>query len=182
MHEGGEKQRKGEAAERERRQWKEEEGKESLFFKLFPSLSSAPSFSHSTSVFSFPPNHHHLRPQTTTTSAHKPPQQASPVETVKDAVEAVKDAVEDVKDAVVHAVEEATAEEEEPEAAAAPVEVKVQTSPHDARFPATNQSRHCYTRYNEYYRCVAQKGEEDEECKFVSGGGFGFWGFFFFFF
>ena len=67
--------------------------------------------------------------------------------------------------------EEAAAEEEE--AAAAPAEIKVQTSPHDARFPATNQSRHCYTRYNEYYRCVAQKGEEDEECKFVS--------FFFFF-
>ena len=102
---------------------------------------------------------------------HHPQKQASPAEAVKDAVEAVKDAVEDVKDAVVHAVEEATAEAEEEPEAAAPVEVKVQTSPHDARFPATNQSRHCYTRYNEYYRCVAQKGEEDEECKFVSDGG-----------
>lgn len=83
-----------------------------------------------------------------------------------------------MKDAVVHAVEEATKEgaegEEQEEPEAAPVEVKVQTSPHDARFPATNQSRHCYTRYNEYYRCVAQKGEEDEECKFVSVVGLGF--------
>ncbi len=26
------------------------------------------------------------------------------------------------------------------------------------------QARHCYTRYNEYHRCVAQKGEEDPEC------------------
>lgn len=102
-----------------------------------------------------------------------PPIQASPAEAVKDAVEPVKDAVEDVKDAVVHAVEEVTGGEEEEEAGApppAPAEIAVQTSPHDARFPATNQSRHCYTRYNEYYRCVAQKGEEDEECKFVSRG------------
>ncbi len=26
------------------------------------------------------------------------------------------------------------------------------------------QARHCYTRYNEYHRCVAQKGEDDPEC------------------
>ena len=27
------------------------------------------------------------------------------------------------------------------------------------------QARHCYTRYNEYHRCVAQKGEGAEECR-----------------
>ena len=27
------------------------------------------------------------------------------------------------------------------------------------------QARHCYTRYNEYHRCVAQKGEGADECR-----------------
>ena len=158
----GRKKKKSEAAERE----EIGKGRQSRFLFFF---------SFSTSLFSHPPSLPSA-PQTT----HQ--RQASPAEAVKDAVEAVKDAVEDVKDAVVHAVEEAvSADDEEPaEAEAAPaVEVKVQTSPHDARFPATNQSRHCYTRYNEYYRCVAQKGEEDEECKFVSSWFLGFgisWG------
>ena len=158
----GRKKKKSEAAERE----EIGKGRQSRFLFFF---------SFSTSLFSHPPSLPSA-PQTTNQ------RQASPAEAVKDAVEAVKDAVEDVKDAVVHAVEEAvSADDEEPaEAEAAPaVEVKVQTSPHDARFPATNQSRHCYTRYNEYYRCVAQKGEEDEECKFVSSWFLGFgisWG------
>lgn len=39
-------------------------------------------------------------------------------------------------------------EEEEPK-----FEVVVATAPHDPRFPSTNQARHCYTRYNEFYRC-----------------------------
>lgn len=39
------------------------------------------------------------------------------------------------------------AEEEEPK-----MEVVVATAPHDPRFPSTNQARHCYTRYNEFYR------------------------------
>ena len=154
----GRKKKKSEAAERE----EIGKGRQSRFLFFF---------SFSTSLFSHPPSLPSA-PQTTNQ------RQASPAEAVKDAVEAVKDAVEDVKDAVVHAVEEAvSADDEEPaEAEAAPaVEVKVQTSPHDARFPATNQSRHCYTRYNEYYRCVAQKGEEDEECKFVSRGEGGGW-------
>lgn len=28
------------------------------------------------------------------------------------------------------------------------------------------QARTCYTRYNEYYRCKANRGEDDDECKF----------------
>ena len=32
------------------------------------------------------------------------------------------------------------------------MEVVVATAPHDPRFPSTNQARHCYTRYNEFYR------------------------------
>ena len=162
VHERGEK-RKRARPQREKKSAKEEKVASSFFFSF------------STSLFSHPPSLPSA-PQTTNQ------RQASPAEAVKDAVEAVKDAVEDVKDAVVHAVEEAvSADDKEPAEAEAPpaVEVKVQTSPHDARFPATNQSRHCYTRYNEYYRCVAQKGEEDEECKFVSSLFLGFgisWG------
>ena len=30
---------------------------------------------------------------------------------------------------------------------------------------AALQARHCYTRYNEYHRCIAQKGEGAEECR-----------------
>ncbi|KAK9073796.1 hypothetical protein SSX86_006390 [Deinandra increscens subsp. villosa] len=44
-------------------------------------------------------------------------------------------------------------------------EIKLETAPGDYRFPTTNQSRHCFTRYVEYHRCVAAKGEEDaSEC------------------
>jgi cytochrome c oxidase subunit 6b len=44
--------------------------------------------------------------------------------------------------------------------------VQVKTVPYDPRFPATNQARNCYTRYNEFYKCVAEKGEDAPECKF----------------
>lgn len=43
--------------------------------------------------------------------------------------------------------------------------VQLGTAPFDPRFPATNQAKHCYTRYNEYYKCVKEKGDpEDPEC------------------
>jgi cytochrome c oxidase subunit 6b len=44
--------------------------------------------------------------------------------------------------------------------------VQLETEKFDPRFPNTNQSRHCYTRYNEFYKCKAEKGEEDPECKY----------------
>ncbi|KAJ0751356.1 putative cytochrome-c oxidase [Helianthus annuus] len=40
----------------------------------------------------------------------------------------------------------------------------LETAPGDYRFPTTNQSRHCFTRYVEYHRCVAAKGEDASEC------------------
>ncbi|KAL1534273.1 cytochrome c oxidase subunit 6b-1-like [Salvia divinorum] len=43
-------------------------------------------------------------------------------------------------------------------------EIKLETAPADFRFPTTNQTRHCFTRYIEYHRCVAAKGEEASEC------------------
>eukprot|EP00230_Micromonas_polaris_P003091 CAMPEP_0119210216 /NCGR_PEP_ID=MMETSP1327-20130426/2088_1 /TAXON_ID=38833 /ORGANISM="Micromonas pusilla, Strain RCC2306" /LENGTH=112 /DNA_ID=CAMNT_0007207205 /DNA_START=26 /DNA_END=364 /DNA_ORIENTATION=- len=60
-------------------------------------------------------------------------------------------------------VEEPAAEEEEEEEAA--VEIKIETAPFDPRFPQTNQAKHCYTRYNEFHKCKAQNGEDDEECE-----------------
>ncbi|KAH7524346.1 hypothetical protein FEM48_Zijuj06G0109700 [Ziziphus jujuba var. spinosa] len=44
-------------------------------------------------------------------------------------------------------------------------EVKLETAPADFRFPTTNQTRHCFTRYVEYHRCVAAKGEGAPECE-----------------
>ncbi|XVF36670.1 hypothetical protein REPUB_Repub19eG0077300 [Reevesia pubescens] len=43
-------------------------------------------------------------------------------------------------------------------------EIKLETAPADFRFPTTNQTRHCFTRYIEYHRCVAAKGEGAQEC------------------
>jgi hypothetical protein len=33
-----------------------------------------------------------------------------------------------------------------------PARPQVVTAPYDPRFPATNQARHCFVRYNEYYK------------------------------
>ena len=32
--------------------------------------------------------------------------------------------------------------------------VQIETAPFDPRFPQTNQAKHCYTRYNEFHKCV----------------------------
>ncbi|XP_042963656.1 cytochrome c oxidase subunit 6b-3-like isoform X2 [Carya illinoinensis] len=44
------------------------------------------------------------------------------------------------------------------------VVIQLETAPADFRFPTTNQTRHCFTRYVEYHRCVAAKGEGAPEC------------------
>lgn len=44
-------------------------------------------------------------------------------------------------------------------------EIKIETAPADFRFPTTNQTRHCFTRYVEYHRCIAAKGEGAPECE-----------------
>ncbi|KAA8538118.1 hypothetical protein F0562_027726 [Nyssa sinensis] len=43
-------------------------------------------------------------------------------------------------------------------------EIKLETAPADFRFPTTNQTRHCFTRYIKYHRCIAAKGEGAPEC------------------
>ena len=37
---------------------------------------------------------------------------------------------------------------------------------YDPRFPATNQARHCFVRYNEYHKCVYERGPDAERCAF----------------
>ncbi|XP_058113293.1 cytochrome c oxidase subunit 6b-3-like [Magnolia sinica] len=48
----------------------------------------------------------------------------------------------------------------------APIKVEeIVTAPADVRFPTTNQTRHCFTRYIEYHKCVKAKGENVAECE-----------------
>ncbi|KAF0908052.1 hypothetical protein E2562_022902 [Oryza meyeriana var. granulata] len=63
---------------------------------------------------------------------------------------------ETVAEETIEAAEETS--EEKPE-------IKIETAPADFRFPTTNQTRHCFTRYIEYHRCVAAKGEDAPECE-----------------
>uniref|UniRef100_A0A453B298 Cytochrome c oxidase subunit n=1 Tax=Aegilops tauschii subsp. strangulata TaxID=200361 RepID=A0A453B298_AEGTS len=44
-------------------------------------------------------------------------------------------------------------------------DIQIETAPADFRFPTTNQTRHCFTRYVEYHRCVAAKGDDAPECE-----------------
>jgi cytochrome c oxidase subunit 6b len=44
-------------------------------------------------------------------------------------------------------------------------QIEIKTAPADFRFPTTNQTRHCFTRYIEYHRCVNAKGEATADCE-----------------
>ncbi|KZW02868.1 cytochrome c oxidase, subunit VIb [Exidia glandulosa HHB12029] len=41
----------------------------------------------------------------------------------------------------------------------------LQTAPFDARFPNTNQTRHCWQSYVDYHKCINAKGEDYAPCK-----------------
>ncbi|KAG8493592.1 hypothetical protein CXB51_010972 [Gossypium anomalum] len=69
-----------------------------------------------------------------------------------------------VEDAQVAAEESNERTEESSGDAEETPEIKLETAPADFRFPTTNQTRHCFTRYIEYHRCVAAKGEDASEC------------------
>ncbi|KAK3144351.1 hypothetical protein QOZ80_4AG0311910 [Eleusine coracana subsp. coracana] len=43
-------------------------------------------------------------------------------------------------------------------------EIELKTAPAGFRFPTTNQTRHCFTRYVEYHRCVNAKGDAADDC------------------
>ncbi|KAI8052915.1 cytochrome c oxidase-like protein polypeptide vib, partial [Syncephalis plumigaleata] len=42
--------------------------------------------------------------------------------------------------------------------------ITLSTTPFDARFPNTNQSKHCLQDYVDYYRCISAKGEDYAPC------------------
>lgn len=44
-------------------------------------------------------------------------------------------------------------------------QITVDTARIDPRFPATNQARHCFVKYNEAHKCLADRGEDDDVCK-----------------
>ncbi|KAL0699869.1 hypothetical protein Bca4012_055991 [Brassica carinata] len=74
-------------------------------------------------------------------------------------------AAEDTADETPAAVEESNDDNASEEVAEeTPDEIKLETAPADFRFPTTNQTRHCFTRYIEYHRCVAAKGDDAPEC------------------
>ncbi|KAK2659803.1 hypothetical protein Ddye_006336 [Dipteronia dyeriana] len=62
------------------------------------------------------------------------------------------------------ATEESSEENSGDQAGEETRELRLETAPADFRFPTTNQTRHCFTRYIEYHRCVAAKGEDAPEC------------------
>ncbi|KAL3686038.1 hypothetical protein R1sor_004060 [Riccia sorocarpa] len=76
--------------------------------------------------------------------------------------------VEEVKEEETEpeAEKEEEQEQEEEEAPSSKITVDdIKTAPMDYRFPTTNQAKHCYTRYNEYHKCIAEKGEDASECQ-----------------
>ncbi|KAK4051533.1 Cytochrome c oxidase subunit 6B [Microbotryomycetes sp. JL201] len=46
-----------------------------------------------------------------------------------------------------------------------PTQAPGETVGFDARFPNTNQSKHCFQNYVDYFRCVNAKGEDFAACK-----------------
>ncbi|KAG0247492.1 Cytochrome c oxidase subunit 6B [Mortierella polycephala] len=44
-------------------------------------------------------------------------------------------------------------------------EIKLETAPFDARFPNTNQSKHCWQAYGDYYKCIDARGEDFAPCQ-----------------
>ncbi|KAJ4833125.1 Cytochrome c oxidase subunit 6b-2 [Turnera subulata] len=43
-------------------------------------------------------------------------------------------------------------------------QIELKTAPADYRFPTTNQTKHCFTRYVEFHRCVAA-GKSSDKCE-----------------
>ncbi|XP_060198942.1 cytochrome c oxidase subunit 6b-1-like [Lycium barbarum] len=86
----------------------------------------------------------------------------APEESSEAAAEA-SPAVEPATDESSESTEDETSENQESAVEETP-EIKLETAPADFRFPTTNQTRHCFTRYVEYHRCTAAKGEGAPEC------------------
>ncbi|XP_039019140.1 cytochrome c oxidase subunit 6b-2-like [Hibiscus syriacus] len=44
-------------------------------------------------------------------------------------------------------------------------QIELKTAPADFRFPTTNQTRHCFSRFIEFNRCLAAKGKGSNQCE-----------------
>eukprot|EP00924_Labyrinthula_sp_SR-Ha-C_P004663 maker-scaffold_1-snap-gene-7.39-mRNA-1 protein AED:0.40 eAED:0.40 QI:140/1/1/1/0.5/0.33/3/78/78 len=44
-------------------------------------------------------------------------------------------------------------------------ESTLKATPRDPRFPNTNQSQHCWTRYNEWILCLKKTEGDEDACK-----------------
>ncbi|XP_044947242.1 cytochrome c oxidase subunit 6b-3-like [Hordeum vulgare subsp. vulgare] len=44
-------------------------------------------------------------------------------------------------------------------------QIEIKTTPADFCFPTTNHTRHYFTRYVEFHRCVSAKGDEAAKCE-----------------
>ncbi|KAI9495381.1 cytochrome c oxidase, subunit VIb [Zychaea mexicana] len=44
-------------------------------------------------------------------------------------------------------------------------DVKLTTAGFDARFPNTNQTKHCWQNYVDYFKCINARGEDFAPCK-----------------
>ncbi|KAG0005320.1 Cytochrome c oxidase subunit 6B [Modicella reniformis] len=44
-------------------------------------------------------------------------------------------------------------------------DIEIKTAPFDARFPNTNQSKHCWQAYSDYYKCIDARGQDFTPCQ-----------------
>ncbi|XP_021866341.1 cytochrome c oxidase subunit 6b-1 [Spinacia oleracea] len=97
-------------------------------------------------------------------SSEAPVVESSESPVVESSEAPVDDAQTSNEDAAPAAEESSEAPEQEESGSEEAEEIKLETAPADFRFPTTNQTRHCFTRYIEYHRCTAAKGEDAPEC------------------
>ncbi|PKU70443.1 cytochrome c oxidase subunit 6b-1 [Dendrobium catenatum] len=96
-----------------------------------------------------------------------PEQNAEPSQEVEEKSEPVEtaSAAEENSANPIPETDQAQEVEENEEAKEETPIIKLETAPADFRFPTTNQTRHCFTRYIEYHRCIEAKGEGAPECQ-----------------
>jgi cytochrome c oxidase subunit 6b len=46
-----------------------------------------------------------------------------------------------------------------------PISIKLETVNFDARFPNTNQTKHCWQKYIDYHKCIKALGEGHKDCR-----------------
>ena len=46
------------------------------------------------------------------------------------------------------------------------VEYKMETAPFDPRFPNQNQTKHCFTSFLDYHKCIKARGEDYGPCQY----------------